>query len=295
MAALSHLDPAEAAKTDPRPLALLRIVVGLNALLCGVETWSNFSAIVRPEGLRIPFAPFLAPLPADWFMPFMVVWFALAALLTLGCWTKTAGAVLASQMAYVLLVDQQTYSNHLYLLTLEVVFLVLGNAGACWSVDAWRRGLTESAPVWPITLWKIQISIVYVFAAAAKVNPGFLSGEVLAIYWPTEGTLSFLRPLREPMVLIPMAWMSVGVELFLALALWSRALRRLAVVLGIGLHLGMILLVSQKDPTGIVVFALATLPPYLLFFDWGTIKQVALDPALSNWGTPGTLPAPRVQ
>jgi len=30
----------------------------------------------------------------------------------------------------------------------------------------------------------------------------------------------------------------------------------------------MILLVSQRDPTGIIVFALASVPPYLLFFDW---------------------------
>jgi hypothetical protein len=65
-----------------------------------------------------------------------------------------------------------------------------------------------------------------------------------------------------------MAWASVGAEFFLAFALWLPALRRLAVLVGIGLHLGMILLVSQRDPTGIIVFALASVPPYVLFFDW---------------------------
>ena len=273
---LSPLGRAQTGQADPLPLAILRIAVGLNAVLCGIETWTNFRAVLQPTGLRVPFAG-LPLFSAEWSVPFMAVWFAAAALLALGCWTRSAGGVLALLMAYVLLVDQQTYSNHLYLLTLEVIFLVLGNAGAAWSVDAWRRGYEEQTPSWLVTLWKIQISIVYFFAAAAKVNATFLSGEVLAIYWPTTGALAFLEPLREPWILGAMAWISVGVEFFLAFALWSRALRRLAGVLGIGLHLGMILLVSQKDPTGIIVFALASLPPYLLFFDWGRARRPSAD------------------
>jgi hypothetical protein len=245
----------------------LRVVVGLNAILCGVEVWGNLRGILRPGALRLPFFPDLASLPQEWLTPFMGVWLILAILLTVGCFTRAAGTLLACQLGYVLLLDEQTYSNHLYLLTLEVLFLILGNAGARWSVDALIRG-RSTCPAWPMHLWKLQISIVYFFAALAKLNPTFLSGEMLANYWPTSGWLGFLAGLRTPLVLQPMAWASVGAEFFLAFALWLPALRRLAVLVGIGLHLGMILLVSQRDPTGIIVFALASVPPYVLFFDW---------------------------
>lgn len=252
---------------DPRPLAVLRVVVGANTILCGVEACANLQGILRPGALRLPFAPGLVTPPHEWLAGFMAIWFVAAALLTAGCFTRVAGMLLTCQLGYVLLLDEQTYSNHLYLLLLEVVFLVLGNAGAIWSVDAWRRG-PSTCPAWPVTLWKLQISIVYFFAALAKLNPTFLSGEMLANYWPTSGWLGFLADLRTPQVLQPMAWASVATEFFLAGALWLPAFRRLAVVVGVGLHFGMILLVSQKDPTGIIVFALATVPPYLLFFDW---------------------------
>lgn len=268
---MQPLSALVAREADPRPVAVLRVVVGLNAMLCGVEAWSNLHGILRPGALRLPFIPGWAAFSDDWLPAFMAVWLGAAALLAAGCWTRVAGALLACQLGYVLLLDEQTYSNHLYLLTLEAIFLVLGNAGAIWSVDAWRCG-PSTCPAWPMTLWKLQISIVYFFAAAAKLNPTFLSGEMLANYWPTGGWLGFLADLRTPQLLQPAAWASVAAEFFLAFALWLPAFRRLAVAVGVCLHLGMIVLVSQKDPTGIIVFALATVPPYLLFFDWSAPK-----------------------
>jgi uncharacterized membrane protein YphA (DoxX/SURF4 family) len=275
MGALAAVQRVVAAAVSARPLAILRVVVGLNVMLCGVEAWSNLHNIVRPGGLRVPFAPLLEPPAAELLTKFMVIWFTCGALLAVGLGTRVAGIVLLGQLGYTLLLDQQTYSNHLYLLTLEVLYVLLGNAGACWSLDAWLRGGRGRAggagddprvPAWPVTLWKWQISIVYFFAAAAKLNPNFLSGLILEIYWPTTGWLGFLEPLHTPLVLRPLAVASVAAEFFLAFALWLRPLRRLAVVVGIGLHAGMILMISQKDPTGIIVFALASVPPYLLFF-----------------------------
>ncbi|MCI0685446.1 MAG: HTTM domain-containing protein [Gemmataceae bacterium] len=267
MQPLNALTQLAAEAIDPRPVAALRVVVGLNTILCGVESWLNLERILRPEALRLPFAVGLPALPDSWLPAFMAVWMLLAACLIAGCWTRAAAVALACQLGYVLLLDAQSYSNHLYLLTLEIVFLALGNAGAIWSVDAWRRG-PATCPAWPMTLWKWQISIVYFFAAAAKLNPTFLSGQMLANFWPTTGWLDFLAGLRTPAVLQPVAVAAVATEFFLAAALWLPAFRRLAVVVGVGLHLGMGLLVSQKDPTGIIVFALATVPPYVLFFDW---------------------------
>jgi uncharacterized membrane protein YphA (DoxX/SURF4 family) len=282
-AAVERVQRLVAADVSARPVAILRMVVGLNVILCGVEAWGNLHNIVRPGGLRVPFAPWLEPPPAELLTKFMVIWFTCGALLAVGLGTRVAGLVVVGQLGYTLLLDQQTYSNHLYLLTLEVLYLLLGNAGACWSLDARLRGgagagADSRVPAWPVTLWKWQISIVYFFAAAAKLNPNFLSGGILEIYWPTTGWLGFLEPLRTPLVLRPLAVASVAAEFFLAFALWLPSLRRLAVIVGVGLHAGMILMVWQKDPTGIIVFALASVPPYLLFFIGGTRGEAGVQP-----------------
>lgn len=260
------LDQVIAARMDPRPMAFLRIIVGLAALLACVEITSGLHAVARPDGLRVSFLNGLSVLPEAMVPWFLTAWHGAAGLVAIGCCTRRAGVVLMALMSYALLVDQQLYSNHLYLLILEVLFLVLGDAGAAWSIDQWRCGCDKLIAAWPSTLWKLQISIVYFFAAAAKLNESFLSGEVLASYWPAMGPLGFLEGLRTPQVLQPLAIGAVGAEFFLAFALWLRGLRTLAVIVGVGLHAGMILLVAQKDPTGIVVFALASLPPYLLFY-----------------------------
>jgi len=161
---------------DSRPVAILRVVVGLNAILCGVETWGHLQGISRPGALRLPFFPQLPGLPSEALPPFMGIWFAAALFLAAGCFTRIAGTLLACQLGYVLLLDEQTYSNHLYLLTLEVMLLVFGNAGARWSVDALIRGRSP-CPAWPMHLWKLQISIVYFFAALAKLNPTFFQAK----------------------------------------------------------------------------------------------------------------------
>lgn len=268
MRAVAALDSLIAARADPRPLALLRIVVGLNAVLCGFEEWLNLRQILHPDGFRLPYFAGMPSLPLTALPWFMAGWFLAAAFLCIGWFTRTAGTLLAALMIYVLVLDQQTYSNHLYLLILEVFFLVVGNSGAVSAVDARGQAEPRLVPAWPITLWKLQISIMYFYAAVAKLNKEFLEGEVLAMFWPTTGALGFLASWRTPQLLQPLAWLSVALEFFLAGALWLRGLRKLALFLGISLHLGMVLMVSQENPLGIIEFALATLPPYLLFFEW---------------------------
>ena len=88
--------------------------------------------------------------------------------------------VLAGTMAYWLALDENLYSNHAYLLVLVAFLLVLADAGATLSLDSrlgWKTAST--IPNWPLTLIRIQVSLMYLFTGLAKLNAVFLSGQIL--------------------------------------------------------------------------------------------------------------------
>src|SRR4029079_19384281 len=94
------------------------------------------------------------------------------------------GVILTLSMAYTLFFDQQLYSNHLYLATLVMLLLTIAESGARFSLDARWAGGRDLILEWPIVLLKIQISIVYFYAALLKINSQYLSGVMLATFWP---------------------------------------------------------------------------------------------------------------
>jgi hypothetical protein len=161
--------------------------------------------------------------------------------------------------------DQQTYSNHLYLFFLIMLLLTLADSGAALSVDALRTGKRDYVVGWPILLLKFQVSLVYGFSALAKLTPQFLSGEVLSQTLKQHGWLTFPYSWRGPQLLTALAVSAIVVEIFIAFGLWKRNLRWVAVLAGVTLH---IFIVSMLDSSrlSLGIFALEMLALYPLFF-----------------------------
>ena len=99
-----------------------------------------------------------------------------------------------------------------------------------------------------------QLSACYLFAALAKLNPDFLSGEVLRQFLTVSLSTEATRVL---------AAMTVAAEFFLAFGLWLTATRWLAAAVGIGLHLTIPVMMS--DRFGLVCFSLTCLSLYPMF------------------------------
>ena len=180
---------------------------------------------------------------------------------TLGLRTRWAGAALLAVLASWPALDQQLYSNNLYLLCLWVLLLTIADSGRTLGLDA--RGAWP-IPAWPAFLIKVQLSIVYGFTALAKVNAEFLSGAVYrtgAFYFPVPAAW------LTPGVLSLVAAATVLVEGFLAVGLWVPRLRLTAFVVGVGLHAGILLTMNRRPLTGLTIFAVISLAPYLLFLD----------------------------
>ena len=169
-------------------------------------------------------------------------------------------------MGYALIIDQQTYSNHLYLLSLIVFLLTLADSGRALSIDA-RGQDAPSIPAWPVTLLKLQVSIVYVFAALSKINVVYLSGVV--IYLSLQPSLKMLVAghAATPVLMMLVAVFSVLVELWLAVALWRRKWRSAAVVVGIAFHVGLIVLLTWDQAVQLIVFTIGMASLYVLFFE----------------------------
>jgi predicted DCC family thiol-disulfide oxidoreductase YuxK len=184
-----------------------------------------------------------------------------AAAFAAGLFTRPAGIVLGGLLSYKLALDQALFSNHEYLLVLWILLLLLGDAGAWGSFDAWRRGARETVLYWPIWLIKVQVSLMYGFTALAKLrSPGFMSGAMLAT------VLDLPWRLRRPWLMRPLAGAVVGGELALAVALWLPGSRPLAILAGAILHLLFPLLIGSYR-WDLLVFGVISVAPYILFLD----------------------------
>lgn len=249
---------------DPRPLALCRIVVGLVAAGFAFE-WirvlarassGKYLALPAIEGLPAPSQGVVIGL-------FCVSLIASAAMV-FGFAGRMPAFLVAAATAAVLLSDQQTYSNHLVLLTLLALFLGLSGAAQTWTVIRSRRA--GDVPYWPVFLIKVLVTSLYAWTAIAKINPQYLSGEVLG---------TFLQPwVPIPQHLLPAAaLLSIVTEACLAVVLWVPKLRILAFALGVGLHVGIVVLL--QDPAPLVGFGALMATGYILFA-WGTPRRTAL-------------------
>ena len=264
-------------QTDARPVAIVRMLVGLAAIGFALEAWVNIGRVLSPQVVDMPYVAWYPSLPVATLPLFIGLWLCAALAFVLGLGTRLCGAILTLSMVYTLFFDQQLYSNHLYLVTLVVLLLTIAESGARFSLDARRSGGRDLILEWPILLLKIEISIVYFYAALLKVNPQYLSGVMLSSFWPfnqlaeRSGGWSWVLPI--------VAVASILAELFLAVALWVPRLRWLALAVGIGFH--MLIVWTGGAQPGVpdipfMIFALVTVAPYALFFDFPMRHSVGL-------------------
>ena len=266
-------------RTDARPVAIVRMLVGLAAIGFALEAWVNIGRVLLPQIVDMPYVAWYPGVSVATLPLFIGLWLCAALAFALGLGTRLCGAILTLSMTYTLFFDQQLYSNHLYLATLVVLLLTIAESGARFSLDARRSGGRDLILEWPILLLKIQVSIVYFYAALLKVNPQYLSGAMLAGFWPFNTSATLPGGWSAAQFLPFLAVASILTELFLSVALWLPRLRWLALPVGIGFHL-MIIYTGGATPgepdIAFAIFALVTVAPYALFFDFPG-RRVAAD------------------
>ena len=210
------------------PLVSFRILFGLLML---AESWGAImtgwfhSAFVEP--LRT------YPLPGFEWLRFlsgdaMYAYFGVMGLASLGValgWRYRASAIALAVLWTGAYIGQKThYNNHYYLAVLIAWGMALLPAARRASLDvrAGRAAFTRETHPWIARAFRIQILIVFTYAAIAKLYPGWLNGDYLSVNlgakgdrWPLGGlvvqkwfqSFTVWAALVFDAVVIPLLWM----------------------------------------------------------------------------------------
>lgn len=250
--ALAAVDELLGRRVDMRSLALLRIMVGPIVLLHLRPFLADAAGgRIYRDVFHEPYASWYPELPRALYEGALWVAAAAAVAMTLGLATRVATTVTFAVVAYNLFLSTTHMHSNRAFLVIVLAGLAVAPCGRELSVDAWWRRcrglpvLDTSAPGWPLWLLRVEASVVYGASALSKlVDPDWFGGTVtwhrvtqvsdrLAESplpgWATTAltTRSFHTVAAKVIVLT---------ELFIALALWWRATRYLAVWVAVFFH-----------------------------------------------------------
>lgn len=241
-------------QVGPRPIAATRIGVAIAFVMNAFEV-RRILIKLAAGSLSMPT---VVPMPTPTDIS-VGMWFgaclAAGGLLAIGWRAGLMAGLAAALGALALMWDMQLYSNHLLLTTLLSGYLAFAHSDEAWSVSAaLRQREARLVPWWPQFLMMTQLSICYLFAGLSKINPWWLSGYVLEqnIWWPVP-SIGFQI----------IAAAAIVAETFIAVGLWIRAARRVALLLGVLLHLGIVAML--RFPIPLVAFALVCISVYPLY------------------------------
>ncbi|NOX98859.1 MAG: HTTM domain-containing protein, partial [Verrucomicrobia bacterium] len=205
---MNSLQRIISAQISARVLGVVRLGIGLAAVIRAIIGWQYLDAVLNPQNIRMPNFECLPQFPYAYVDILGALWLVVSLLFLVGFYTRTAGVLLTIIIGFVIGIDYQLYASHLYLLAILCFLLALGNSGKAYSIDSWRcksSGEVILLPLWPAQLMMIQVSIVYAFAGLSKLNPGFLSGMLIYPFLRQDGFFAFPEQLQTVVFLPIMA------------------------------------------------------------------------------------------
>ncbi|MGC4087141.1 MAG: HTTM domain-containing protein [Polyangiaceae bacterium] len=212
-------------------LAAFRVLFGalmsIAALRFLWRGWVDELLVAPSFHFSYPGFGFVTPGPA-WAMHLYYLALALAAAaLALGFWHRLSALVFLLGFSYAELIDQAIYLNHYYLVTLLAALVLLLPFGRFFSLDARRQPerRLDSVPRWVLSVMRLQVGVVYVFAGVAKLNHDWLfEAQPLRLWLPARADLPLLGPLLElPQTAYFASWFGALFDLGIVfLLLWRR-------------------------------------------------------------------------
>ncbi len=118
----------------------------------------------------------------------------------LGACYRLSAVVFFLTFTYVELIDKSNYLNHYYFVSIVSFLLIWVPAHRSFSVDTYfqPQKAVHSVPAWNINIIKFQLSLVYVFAGVAKLNPEWLIHAMPLMLWlPARSGLPIIGPFLE--------------------------------------------------------------------------------------------------
>ena len=277
VATLDRVDDALGRRVSMRPLALLRIPIGLIAL---VHLWPFLDdarhGVQYRDTFYEPYASWYPELSRGAYGVLLGVGAVAAVCMTLGLLTRLACAVTFGVVAYNLFLSTTHVHSNRAFLTIVLAGLAVAPCGRELSLDAWLRGrrglppLDKLAPAWPLLLLRFEDVTVYAASGLSKLlDPDWFGG-----------TVTWLRVVhtRRQLEASPLpAWVTdlllergfhtyaakviVLTELFIAVGLCFRRTRVAAVMVAVCFHVAIQLTASVE------VFSYLAIATLLIWLD----------------------------
>jgi hypothetical protein len=215
---------------------------------------------------------FHMPLWPEYLVPGRDAYAALLGFQALGCLLALGGVLARPALfgaagcgLFCLLCDRLQYHNNRY--DLLLLSLLVAVTPCDRSFLAFRRPRLGPAPRWAATAVGVQVSIVYLASSLGKLlDPDWRGGAVLLLRFALAGPFVERFLPASTMSLLGAPWFAqiaaigaISCELFLALGVWFRRTRPLALWLGVMFHLGIELFARVE------LFSYCMLCGYLVF------------------------------
>jgi len=174
--------------TDIAILVYFRIMFGGMMLWEVIRYYSNdwiYSLWIEPSYNFTYFGfEWIKPLPGDGMYFLFAILGILSILMIIGFKYRIAATLFFLGFTYVFLLEQTTFLNHFYLISLISFLLIFVPAHRALSIDSWmnKKQYSDNAPYWSLWILKFQISIVYFFGGIQKISWDWLHGEPLGLW-----------------------------------------------------------------------------------------------------------------
>jgi hypothetical protein len=260
-------------ETDARAPALFRIALG--ALITGdlVDRLRDFHAFYTRDGLASASPSLLgwSLFPLIGGAPLFALAFLAAAALALGYRTRLAVALMWVCMVSLWNANPAVCDGGDAVVLALLFWSIFSDLGARYSLDValGRRAPRATVPAAPIRFLQLQVAYIYLITFLAKQGGTWTGGTAVALALASPEWSRGLAPLFavHPRLCAALTWATLAVEgLFPLLVFspwWSRRLRAVALVAGLGLHAGIFLTMA------VGIFSLAMPVSYLVLLrEW---------------------------
>ena len=218
-------------KASIAPLAFFRIAFGLVMCVSMIrfllKGWLE-TLYIQPK-FFFPYFGFewVKPLEEGGMYSVFILLTITALFISIGFLYRISSIVFFIAFTYVELIDKSNYLNHYYFISIISFLLCLVPAANAYSLDV-KFKLTKSyseVPVWCITIFKLQLSIVYFYAGIAKLTTDWLWNAMpLRIWLPAKYDLPLIGSyLDELWVAYFFSWAGMLYDLLIPfILLWKR-------------------------------------------------------------------------
>jgi uncharacterized membrane protein YphA (DoxX/SURF4 family) len=218
------------------PLAVLRIAFGailfISIVRFMMKGWiADFYIIPRFHFTFYGFE-WIKPLGS----PGMYLLFGIMAitslLIMLGLFYRISSILFFFSFTYTELIDKTYYLNHYYFISIMTFLMMLVPAHRYFSLDVLRKPSLKIShvPGWTILIFKLQLTLVYLFAGISKLNYDWLINAMpLKIWLPANYHLPLIGPLlTEQWVAYFFSWFGAAFDLSIAFFMLSGRTRKYA-------------------------------------------------------------------